>query len=98
LRGGWGSSGTNVFAVGESGAILHYNGSAWSPMSSGTATNFNGIWGSSGTDVFAVGWNGTILHHSDANKEFGIIYYADSALGDKVPSGFFSDPKILIRD
>ncbi len=32
FRGVWGSSGSNVFAVGESGAILHYDGLSWSPM------------------------------------------------------------------
>ena len=36
LDGVWGSSATDVFAVGDSGTILHYNGSAWSAMSSGT--------------------------------------------------------------
>ena len=28
----WGSSGNDVFAVGDFGTILHYNGSAWSVM------------------------------------------------------------------
>ena len=60
----WGSSGNDVFAVGEGGTILHYNGSAWSPMASGTTENLKGIWGSSGSDVFAVGANGVILHYN----------------------------------
>jgi hypothetical protein len=37
--------------------------SGWSPMTSGTTTQLNGIWGSSGSDVFAVGGT-TILHYS----------------------------------
>ena len=32
LWGVWGSSGSDVFAVGDNGTILHYNGSTWSPM------------------------------------------------------------------
>ena len=32
----WGSSVSNVYAVGYSGTILQYNGSAWGPMTSGT--------------------------------------------------------------
>ena len=36
LLGLWGSSGSDVFAVGNNGTILHYNGSAWSPMASGS--------------------------------------------------------------
>ena len=33
----WGSSGSDVFAVGGIGTILHYDGKAWSDMSSGAA-------------------------------------------------------------
>ena len=63
LRGVWGSSGTDVFAVGESGTILRYDGANWSGMSSGTSEHLTGIWGSSETDVFAIGGNGLILHY-----------------------------------
>jgi hypothetical protein len=31
----WGSSGSDVFAVGDKGTILHYDGSAWSAMDDG---------------------------------------------------------------
>ena len=51
----WGSSGSDVFAVGGGGTILHYDGSSWSGMSSGTSNGLAGVWGSSGSDVFAVG-------------------------------------------
>ena len=44
------------------GKILHYDGSGWSAMSSGTAIDLFGVWGSSGSDVFAVSEYGTILH------------------------------------
>jgi hypothetical protein len=57
----WGSSGGDVFAVG--GTILHWNGSAWSAVTSGTSTYLYGVWGSSGSDVFTVGGSGLILHY-----------------------------------
>ena len=63
LNGIWGCSGSDVFAVGNSGTILHYDGSVWAPMTSGTTETLYGIWGSSGSDVFAVGNSGTILHY-----------------------------------
>ncbi|MBN2282430.1 MAG: hypothetical protein JXO48_00910, partial [Deltaproteobacteria bacterium] len=53
----------DVFAVGDYGTILHYDGSAWSPMTSGTTGELYGIWGTAGSDVFAVGGPGTILHY-----------------------------------
>jgi hypothetical protein len=58
----WGSSGSDVFAVADNGPILHYDGVAWSPMSSPDG-DFYGVWGSSGSDVFTVGRYGTILHY-----------------------------------
>ncbi len=55
LRDMWGSSSSNVFAVGESGVILRYNGSSWSTMISPTTLTLQGVWGSASNNVFAVG-------------------------------------------
>jgi hypothetical protein len=65
----WGSGGNDVFAVGyagpgQPGTILHYDGTAWSAMNSGSTASLHGVWGSASTDVFAVGEGGTILHYS----------------------------------
>ena len=64
LNSVWGSSGSDVFAVGGGGAIQHYNGTTWSSMTSGTTAWLYAVWGSSGSDVFAVGGAGTILHYN----------------------------------
>jgi uncharacterized repeat protein (TIGR01451 family) len=66
LYGVWGSSGSDVFAVGDYGTILHYDGETWSAMDSGTTRDLSGVWGSRGDDVFAVGANGTVLHYDGA--------------------------------
>lgn len=65
----WGNSPSNVFAGGfysegedENYVILHYDGSDWSEMTSGTGGRLMNLWGSSGSDVFAVGYPG-ILHY-----------------------------------
>jgi hypothetical protein len=63
LTGVWGSSGSDVFAVGFGGTIVRYNGSAWATMTSGTTEKLTGVWGSSGSNVFAVGAGGTILRY-----------------------------------
>ena len=66
----WGTSGTDVFAVGKSGTILHYDGSTWSPMANVTTNWLNAVWGSSGSDVFTVGFafdepkSAVILHYN----------------------------------
>ncbi len=60
----WGSSGNDIFVVGDKGDVLHFDGSTWNSMESGTANWLWGVWGSSPTDVFAVGSHGTILHYN----------------------------------
>jgi hypothetical protein len=56
-----------VFAVGEAGAIIHFNGTNWSVMTSGATAFLRGVWGASANDVFAVGDGGTILHYNGSS-------------------------------
>jgi hypothetical protein len=60
----WGSSGSDIFAVGTNGTILHYDGTSWSSMASPTTYRLSGVWGSSGSDVFASGSYGIIIHYN----------------------------------
>jgi len=62
LWGVWGSDSKNIFAVGASHEILHFDGNAWSTMLN-EAPYLHSIWGTSDTNVFAVGLNGVILHY-----------------------------------
>lgn len=59
----WGTSSNDIFLVGQSGTIVHYDGSNWTPMNSGTTVSLRGVWGNAGDDVYAVGDSGTILHY-----------------------------------
>lgn len=63
LAGIWGSSPTDVFAVGRWGTILHFDGQQWSQQASGTTETLWDVWGTSSGNVFAVGSGGTILHY-----------------------------------
>jgi formylglycine-generating enzyme required for sulfatase activity len=63
LRGVWGSSGGDVFAVGDGGTVVHYDGTDWSAMGWSTPQHLYDVWGSSGSDVFAVGTGGAIVHY-----------------------------------
>ncbi len=56
-----GSSGTDVFAVGEEGVILHFDGTAWT-ASNPTTKALLGVWATSPSEGFAVGVEGTVLH------------------------------------
>ncbi len=62
LEAVWGSSESDVFAVGANGTILHYDGFEWLPMTSNTSNYLRCVWGSAGDDVFASG-SSTNVHH-----------------------------------
>ncbi len=58
LRALWGSGPNNIYAVGDVGTILHYDGSSWQPMTNLPGNNFLlDIWGAGPNDIFAVGQN-----------------------------------------
>ena len=61
-RGIWGSSRSDVYAVGTSGNILHFDGQSWQSVNSGTSESLYAVWGDGAGRVFAVGGHGTILH------------------------------------
>ena len=62
----WGSSGTDIYAVGAVGTIIHYDGATWTAQASGIHESLVGVWGSSANDVYAVGggfYRPVILHY-----------------------------------
>jgi hypothetical protein len=56
LRGVWGSSAKDVYAVGLQGTILHSQGDGtWTQQTSGTTKDLHAIWGSGPHDLYAAG-------------------------------------------
>ena len=62
LRGIWGLNHQHVYAVGDAGIILKFDGSEWLNMESNTQERLLDVWGSAANNVYAVGENGTIQH------------------------------------
>jgi hypothetical protein len=62
----WGASATNVFAVGDGGRIVRFNGTAWTPMTSPTPRNLARISGTSANDIWALG--DSVLVHFDGTQ------------------------------
>jgi hypothetical protein len=58
----WGASGTDIYAVGDKGTMIHFNGKQWVKVESGISGTLHGIWGSPQGDLFVIGRDGTILH------------------------------------
>jgi len=57
----WGTSADNMYAVGEDGFAIHWDGVHWGHGALGTET-LRAIWGSSANDIFVVGDAGKIFH------------------------------------
>jgi hypothetical protein len=98
----WGSAPDDIYAVGFAGNILHYDGSSWQKMESGTTENLEGVWGFvlkddqgkvTRREVFAVGQNGIILRYDGtAWQPQRVINDPDPAHPDPQPvSGNFHD-------
>ena len=67
LNGVWASAANSVWAVGDSGTIRYYNGTAWSGQSGGVAgSDLKGITGTAAGDVWACGANGALTHYDGA--------------------------------
>ncbi len=59
-----GLSASDVWAVGDDGLILHFNGTRWENQSiAGTTEDFYGVWAQAADDVWAVGSGGIIAHY-----------------------------------
>jgi RHS repeat-associated protein len=64
----WGSSPEDVFAVGDFGTILHFDGKSWAEMDSGVDGHLYGIYGYGPNDVYAVGALGAAVLHYDGGS------------------------------
>ena len=61
IRGVWAVSASDVWAVGDFGALMHYNGTTWQAVDSPVNDHLYAIWAGSAQDIFAVGDGGRIL-------------------------------------
>jgi hypothetical protein len=60
-----GLSSSDVWAVGDLGAMWHYNGTSWQGVPSSDTTfmqTLHGVWAKGASDVYMVGTGGTVLH------------------------------------
>ncbi|MFH2091854.1 MAG: Ig-like domain-containing protein [Pseudomonadota bacterium] len=64
LRSIWGTSKNNIYAVGDNGTILHFDGSGWSVVDSGKTFTLHAVWGASDT-IYASGDYGIFIRYTD---------------------------------
>jgi hypothetical protein len=62
----WGSGTADVWAVGESGAVVHWDGKAWTQVHVGTNVVLRGVWAAGPKDAWIVGDDSVILRWNGA--------------------------------
>jgi hypothetical protein len=100
----WGSSATDVWAVGNSGLILRWNGTSWSTVSSGTTQNLQAVWGTAANNIYATGHQGGIFRYDGstwAAQASGTTQRLNSVVGTSTSSlyavgGSFSFAQLLV--
>jgi hypothetical protein len=58
----WGTSSRDVYAVGDQGVVIRYDGSKWTVLNCG-GEKLNAVWSSSPQNVLAVGSAGTVMRY-----------------------------------
>ncbi len=86
-----GTSGKDVWAVGEHGRITHWNGSAFTEHTSGTTATLYGVWANGPADVWAVGGTpeGGTSQPNDVLLHFDGTSWSPSPLPQKLGRAFF---------
>jgi len=92
----WGTSATDVYAAGQNGLIIHYDGDGdndtipdnrWdAPMTSGTTVNLHAIWGASATNIYTVGAVGAVV---GTVLNFDGVNWTDISLLIGAPAGLY---------
>jgi hypothetical protein len=82
----WGTSATNIYAVGAGGRILHFDGTSWTPMTSPTSARLGRVAGSGPNDIWAA--SDTLLLHFDGSAWKRIVNRRVNFVG----SGYVSAP------
>jgi hypothetical protein len=97
LKGVWGTSSTNMWIVGDDGAIIHYDGWTFSPpvFPRGIVGPLNSVWGAPGepASFVAVGDFGRILHYDGGTGVWSTVSRPTAVhLNDVWGTGTGSDP------
>jgi hypothetical protein len=59
----WVGANDNIYAAGEAGTVVHYDGTMWSPLMPPSNDTLVGVWGT-GDELYVVAQNGNAFHYT----------------------------------
>lgn len=77
----WASGAADVWVVGDGGVVLHFDGSAWAQVPSGTNDDLISLWGTGDGEILAVGgrqlgvlarWDGAAWTAGEVDRALGL--------------------------
>jgi hypothetical protein len=77
----WGSSGTDVWAVGDAGTVAHFDGKVWTLVMPGVTENLTCVHGSGPDDVWVTGADGDLLHWNGTAWKIDMTLNGTTLLG-----------------
>jgi hypothetical protein len=93
IIGVWGSSPTDIYAVGAAGKIFHSTGDGtWSPQTTPVSTDLEAIYGASADEIYAVGDQGVVLHKYSAASTTWVQDPVPASASGKYFFGVWADP------
>lgn len=81
LRSVWARASDDVWAVGDQGTVLHFDGVTWRAAQSGISDDLFGVWAAGPNDVWATGGSG------NPSQDVGVILHFDGAAWSVVRRG-----------
>lgn len=78
LQAAWGFGPDDVWAAGEVGLMLHYDGEAWRFVDAGTHEDIHQLWGAAPDDLWAAAGAGGLLHYDGVAWERVDVDVADT--------------------
>lgn len=82
--GMWENSPVDIWAVGDGGLAVHFDGTSWQASNTFETGYLNAVWGSGPSDVWAVGTVGTIIHYDGqkwSHSTNGAMYDLNGVFG-----------------
>lgn len=111
IKGIWGSSSTNVWAVGSQNLAYHYTGSIFVPENTGAVScglsptsELDAVFGLSSSNIYAVGQCGNVVHYDGTawsampitrSEAYASVWFLDSTNGWAVGNGFIDSYQVV---
>jgi len=96
LRGVWGTADEQLFAVGDEGTILHFDGGRWQRMTSPSSARLHAVWGNARDCVYAVGEGGVVLQFDGVS--WRVAYQGSLSLTLVAVTGFDTGEVFCVGD